>query len=192
MTSETLTSAVPAKRDRIVRRVVAVALGAALVALAAQVEIPLGFSPVPITLQGLAIVLVGLVLGPRLGAAALITYLTAGVAGLPVFSGASFGFIKLLGPTGGYLIAFPFAAFVAGWVATSDSRLPTSLRYLLGAFAGMVTIHAGGWAWLALATHDPVNAFRLGVAPFALIDPAKAVLAAAIALGMGDRVRRAL
>ncbi len=192
MTTETLSTAVPATRDRIVWRVLAVTIGALLVALAAQVEIPLSFSPIPITLQGLAIVLVGLTLGPRYGAAALVTYLTAGLVGLPVFSGASFGFIKFLGPTGGYLVAFPFGAWVAGYIVTRGSQLGNPVRYVLAALAGMATIHAGGWAWLAIVTHDPVAAFRLGVLPFALLDPVKAILAAMIALGVGDRVRRAL
>lgn len=192
MTNQTLASAVPATRTQIVRRILAVALGALLVGLSAQVEIYVGLSPVPMTLQGLAIITVGLVLGPRLGAASLITYLTMGVAGLPVFSGGGFGLIKLLGPTGGYLIAFPVGAFIAGWIATRGTPAIKPLRYLLAAVAGMVTIHAGGWAWLALATHDPVNAFRLGVLPFAVIDPLKAVIASGLGLGLGDRVRRVL
>ena len=193
MTSETLTSAVPATRDQIVRRVIAVALGALAVALSAQVEIPLGFfSPVPITLQGFAVVLVGLLLGPRLGAAALISYLAMGIAGLPVFAGASFGFIKILGPTGGYLIAFPVGAWLAGYIAVHATALAAMVRYLLGAVAGLVVIHLGGWSWLAIALHDPRAAFAVGVAPFALIDLTKAVLAAAVARGIGGRVRRVL
>ncbi|HSN13912.1 MAG TPA: biotin transporter BioY [Anaeromyxobacteraceae bacterium] len=192
MPSETLVTAVPATRDQLVRRTLAVVLGAALVALSAQVEIPLGFSPVPITLQGAAIVLVGMTLGPRLGAAALVSYLTMGVAGLPVFAGASFGILKLLGPTGGYLLAFPLGAWVAGAVATRDSQLATPVKYLLGAVAGIVVIHLGGWSWLAIATHNARAAFALGVAPFIVIDLAKAALAAGVGLGLGDRVRRLL
>lgn len=187
MTSETLTGAVPATRDRIFRRVIAVALGALLVAVSAKVDIPLGFSPVPVTLQGLAVVLVGLLLGPRLGAAALVSYLAMGMAGLPVFAwSGSFAF------TGGYLIAFPMGASVAGYLATRDSRLATPLKYLLGAVAGIVVIHLGGWSWLAIVTHNARSAFALGVEPFILIDLTKSVLAAGIALGLGDRVRRAL
>lgn len=192
MTTDSLAPAVPATRTQIVRRILAIALGAMIVGLSAQVEITVGISPVPMTLQGLAIITMGLILGPRLGAATLVTYLGMGVAGLPVFSGGGLGMLHLFGPTGGYLIAFPFGAFVAGYIATRDTRLATPLRYLLGAFAGMITIHAGGWAWLALATHDPVNAFRLGVLPFAVIDPLKAVIASGLGLGLGDRVRRVL
>ncbi|HET7040820.1 MAG TPA: biotin transporter BioY [Gemmatimonadales bacterium] len=187
MTTETLSRAVPATRDQLFRRVIAVALGALLVAVSAKVDIPLAFSPVPITLQGLAVVLVGLLLGSRLGAAALITYLAAGIAGLPVFAwSGTFAF------TGGYLLAFPLGAYVAGAIVTRDSRLATPLRYTVAALAGMAMIHLGGWSWLAIATHNARTAFTLGVAPFILVDLTKAVLAAGVALGMGDRVRRLL
>ena len=187
MPSETLVTAVPATRDQLFRRVIAVALGALLVAVSAKVDIPLGFSPVPVTLQGLAVVLVGLLLGPRLGAASLVSYLAMGMAGLPVFAwSGSFAF------TGGYLIAFPMGAYVAGYLATRDSRLATPLKYLLGAVAGIVVIHLGGWSWLAIATHNARAAFALGVAPFIVIDLAKAVLAAGVGLGVGGRVRRLL
>ena len=192
MTSETLSRAVPATRDQLFRRAIAVALGALVVALAAQVEIPLGFSPVPVTLQGLAVALVGLVLGPRLGAAALVSYLVMGVAGLPVFSGASFGVLKILGPTGGYLLAFPVGAWLAGYIATHATHQPAALRYLVGSIAGIAMIHLGGWSWLAIATHNARAAFALGVAPFMVIDLAKAVIAAGLALGVGGRVRRLL
>lgn len=186
MQSETLTGAVPATRDQLYRRVIAVALGALLVGVSAKVDIPLSFSPVPITLQGLAVVLVGLLLGPRLGAAALISYLAAGIAGLPVFAVATFGF------TGGYLLAFPLGAWTAGAIATRATVLAAPVRYLLGALAGMAVIHLGGWSWLAIVTHNPAAAFALGVAPFILIDLTKAVLAAGLALGIGGRVRRLL
>lgn len=187
MTSETLTGAVPATRDQILRRTIAVALGALLVAISAKVDIPLSISPVPVTLQGLAVVLVGLLLGARLGAAALVSYLAMGMAGLPVFAwSGSFAF------TGGYLLAFPLGAWVAGFFAENTTPMMAPARYLLGALAGMIVIHLGGWSWLAIATHDPRTAFAYGVAPFALIDVTKAVLAAAIGLGLGGRVRRVL
>jgi biotin transport system substrate-specific component len=192
MTTQTIAGAVPATRERFLRRAMAVTLGALVVALSAQFEIPLSFSPIPITLQGAALILVGLALGPRYGALALVTYVTMGLAGLPVFSGASFGFLKLLGPTGGYLIAFPLAAWVAGYVAVYVTAIPPAPRYLLAALAAMVTVHLGGWAWLSIVTHDPRGAFAAGVVPFVLIDLAKVVLAAAIGLGLGGRVRRLL
>jgi biotin transport system substrate-specific component len=191
MTTETFAAAVPATREIVLRRAIAVTLGALVVALSAQVEIPLT-GAVPITLQGLALILVGLTLGPRYGAMALVTYVTMGLAGLPVFSGASFGFIKLIGPTGGYLLAFPLAAWVAGYIALYATAIPSAPRYLLAAFLAMVTVHLGGWAWLSVVTHDPRNAFVVGVIPFVVIDLAKVVLAAALGLGLGGRVRRLL
>jgi len=186
MTTETIAGAIPATRDQILRRVIAVALGAFAVGLSARVQIPLSFSPVPITLQGLAVVLVGLLLGSRLGAAALISYLAAGIAGVPVFATATFG------TTGGYLLAFPLGAWIAGYVATQATALPLAPRYLIAALAGMVVIHLGGWSWLAVVLHSPRTAFALGVAPFLVVDLAKVVLAAAIGLGLGGRVRRLL
>lgn len=192
MTTETLAGAVPTTRAHTGRRVIAVALGAALVAVAAQFEILTPFSPVPETLQGGALLLVGLVLGPRLGAAALITYLTLGLAGLPVFAGGGFGFLKIVGPTGGYLIAFPFGAFVAGLVATRAMQLITPLRYLAGALAGMAVVHLGGWAWLSIVTGNPGAAFAMGVVPFGLTDMLEVSLASGVGMMLGGRIRRAL
>ena len=192
MTTETLAGAVPATRVHTVRRVIAVALGAATVAVAAQFELPIPFSPVPETLQGGALLLVGLVLGPRLGAAALVTYLVAGVAGLPVFAGGGFGFLKLIGPTGGYLLAFPLGAFVAGWVATRPSTIIAPVRYLLGAVAGMAMVHLGGWAWLSVVTGNPGAAFAMGVVPFGLTDLTEVALASGLGLALGGRIRRVL
>ena len=191
MTTETLTSAVPATRALTFRRAIAVALGAATVAVAAQFEIPVPFSPVPETLQGGALLLVGLVLGPRLGAAALVTYLVAGVAGVPVFAHGS-GFIHILGPTGGYLLAFPLGAFVAGWIATRENRIIAPVRDLLGAMAGMAVVHLGGWAWLSIVTGNPGAAFAMGVVPFGLTDMTEVALASGLGLALGGRVRRAL
>ena len=130
------------------RRVLAVAIGALVVAVAAQVRIPLPLTPVPVTLQDLAVLTVGGVLGPAAGVAALITYLGLGLAGLPVFSGGASGIAWLLGPTGGYLLAFPVAALVMGTVA----RRSGFGRALVGAFLGMLVIHAGGVAQLAILT----------------------------------------
>jgi biotin transport system substrate-specific component len=192
MTTETLTSAVPATRALTFRRAIAVALGAATVAVAAQFEVPVPFSPVPETLQGGALLLVGLVLGPRLGAAALVTYLVAGVAGLPVFAGGSFGFLKILGPTGGYLLAFPLGAFAAGWVATRQNKIVPPVRYLLGAMAGMAVVHLGGWAWLSIVTGNPGAAFAMGIVPFGLSDMTEVALASGLGLALGGRVRRVL
>src|SRR5256714_3890691 len=96
----------------IIRRVAAVVLGALVVAAAAQVAVPLPGTPVPMTLQPLAVLLVGGMLGPGLGAASLMLYLALGAAGLPVFTPIGLpGVARLIGPTGGYLLSYPFAAF---------------------------------------------------------------------------------
>ncbi len=105
------------------RRVLAVLLGVAVVALAAQVAIPLPGTPVPMTLQPLAVLIVGGLLGPRLGAASLLLYLSLGAAGLPIFTpfGAP-GVARLFGPTGGYLLAYPIAAYAVGRLAGDGRR----------------------------------------------------------------------
>lgn len=192
MTNQTLASVVPATRTQTLRRVLAVGLGALLVAISAQFEVRVPFSPVPETLQGGALLLVGLVLGPRLGAAALVTYLVAGVAGLPVFSGGSFGFLHLVGPTGGYLLAFPVGASLAGYVPTLRVGLPKPVLALVGAMAGMSVVHLGGWAWLSIMTGDPRAAFAMGVVPFGISDALELVLAAGLGTLFGGAVRRAL
>jgi len=192
MTTETIANAVPTTRAVTFRRAIAVAIGATLVAISAQFEVPIPFSPVPETLQGGALLLVGLTLGARLGAAALVTYLLAGVAGLPVFAGGGFGFIKIIGPTGGYLLAFPLGAFVAGWVVQNGARMPVPVRYLLGAVAGMAVVHLGGWSWLSVMTGDAGAAFAMGIIPFGISDLLELGLAANIAMLVAPRVRRVL
>ena len=128
-------------------RIIAVVVGAAAVALAAQVAVRLPFTVVPLTLSPLAVLVVGDLLGAGGGAAALVLYLAAGAAGLPVFAGGAAGAIHLLGPTGGYLLAFPVAAAVTGRLSRSaDARAggATVGRVLLACLAGMVVIHIGG------------------------------------------------
>jgi biotin transport system substrate-specific component len=192
MTTETIASAVPTARAVTFRRAIAVALGAAFVAVSAQFEVPIPFSPVPETLQGGALLLVGLTLGPRLGAAALLTYLLAGAAGLPVYSGGGFGTLHLFGPTGGYLLAFPAGAFVAGWFAKNQAIKAALVRYLLGAAAGMAVVHLGGWSWLSIVTGDPTAAFAMGIVPFGVSDLLELGLAANVAMLLAPRVRRVL
>ena len=163
----------------------------AVTALAARVAVPLPGTPVPMTLQVLAVLLAGLLLGGGYGALSQLLYLAAGLAGLPVFA-STIGLQALRGPTGGYLIAFPVAAFVAGVLSHRFNHLP---GHLLAALSGVVLIHGGGMFWLALwlgvaqnswGVASLVRAWRLGVAPFVLVDLAKGVLAALIA----DRGRR--
>ncbi|HEU4587639.1 MAG TPA: biotin transporter BioY [Gemmatimonadales bacterium] len=169
------------------RRILVVITGAVVVALAAQVEVPLPFTPVPITLQPLAVLVVGGLLGASGGAAALVAYLAMGMMGLPVFAGGTGGAHRLLGLTGGYLLAFPVAALVAGRLTRTESA--GALRVLLACVAGMVVIHVGGVAQLALLGGDPAMAFRLGFVPFLANDLIKIGLAAALLLVLRPRTR---
>lgn len=186
MGSDLSVSAAPAARLGAARRGLAVAVGALLVALAAQVVVPVPLSPVPMTLQPLAVLAVGGLLGGPAGAAALVLYLAMGLIGLPVFAGGGAGVARLLGPTGGYLLAFPVAAAVSGALV---GRVPAVGRTLLACAAGMALIHVGGVAQLALLGGDPSFAFRVGFVPFLTGDLVKIGLAAAVILAVGGRLR---
>ena len=159
-------------------RAASVTAGVLLVALAAQVAVPLPGTPVPMTLQPLAVLLVGGLLGPGAGAASLALYLAAGAAGLPVFTplGAP-GLARLLGPTGGYLLAFPFAAAVVGWVTVRRRGWAGALA---GPLLGMAAIHAGGLAQLLVLTGNADAAVALGTLPFVLGDCLKVLVAALV------------
>jgi len=169
--------------DRLVRGRVAVeaalVLGAsALIALAAQVAIPFPFTPVPLTLQPLAVLMIGIVLGSRRGAAAAALYLIEGLSGLPVFAQGHGGPLWLVGPTAGYLGSYPFAAFVAGWF--SERGWGNSIaRALSGMLAALAIIYLGGWSWLAVLS-GPRAAFTMGIAPFLLADVIKVAIGAAV------------
>lgn len=170
------------------RRVIAVAVFALLTALGAHVAFPLPGTAVPVTLQTLFVTLGGLLLGPYLGAAAQVTYLAAGVAGLPMFTFGG-GFVGLMGPTGGYLLAFPVAAALTGVLAGPASRT-TGVRGWFRMAAVMVVttgiILGLGATQLSLLTGDIGRAIELGVLPFLLGDVVKIGLAAFIA----QRLRR--
>jgi biotin transport system substrate-specific component len=158
-----------------VRRTAAVVLGAAFVAVAAQIAVPLPGTPVPLTLQPLAVLLVGGLLGPGLGAASLVLYLAMGAAGLPVFTPYGLpGFARLLGPTGGYLLAYPVAAFAVGKLA-GDARHWG--RTALAVLTGLVLIHLGGAAQLLILTGSATAALRLGTLPFLIGDLLKLAIA---------------
>jgi biotin transport system substrate-specific component len=177
---------------RIAPRVAGVVVGAAAVALAAQVAVPLPFTMVPLTLQPLAVLVVGGLLGATGGAAALALYLAAGAAGLPVFAGGAAGAIHLIGPTGGYLLAYPVAAAVTGRLArNADGRTGGAAvaRALLASAAGMLVIHIGGVSQLALLSGSPEAAYRLGFRPFFVNDLVKVGLAALVILGLRPRLR---
>lgn len=173
--AETLVGAALAPLDW--TRSVSVVVGFSLfTALAAQIAIPVG--PVPITGQTFAVLLTGALLGSRLGAAAMIVYLMEGAVGLPFFSASRGGLAHLFGPTGGYLVAFPAAAFVTGAFAENgwDRRFWTAA---VAMFVGSLIIMFTGWAWLAAQFMSPAVAFETGVKPFIIGDIVKIMLAAA-------------
>lgn len=169
---------------RVAVRVGGIAAAVAAVAISAQVAVPMPFTPVPATLQPVAVLSVGALLGPRLGAAALVAYLAAGLAGLPVFAMGGSGLSRLLGPTGGYLMAFPVAAFVAGLGGTS--RVLKMIPAMLGA---VVVLHTMGAAQLALITGDGSVAWEAGVLPFLVGDLLKVGMAAALCLLLAPRLQ---
>ncbi|HEY8552172.1 MAG TPA: biotin transporter BioY [Thermaerobacter sp.] len=175
------------------RQLVLAGLLAALTAVLAYIRIPLPFTPVPITGQTLGVMLSGLLLGPRWGFAAQLTYLLLGIAGAPVFAGGQAGLAPVMGPTGGYLISYPLAAWLVGWVAGTGSnrnRVPGFGRAFLAALAGgVVLVYAVGAPWFALHSGGAWAQVWVGaVLPFIPGDVAKAVVAAIL----GPRVRRAL
>lgn len=170
-------------------RTVALVLGfSLLIALSAQVVIPLPFTPVPVTGQTFAVLLAGALLGSRLGALTLIVYLMEGAAGLPFFRGGAGGAGHFAGATAGYLLAFPLAAYVTGLLAERgwDRKFFSAAAAMaLGSFVILFC----GWAWLALFFRAPSEAFALGVAPFLLGDVVKIALAAAL-LPLGWKLLR--
>src|SRR5438034_5226870 len=158
---------------------IALILGAsAIIAIAAQIAIPLPFTPVPLTLQPIAVILVGAVLGSTRGGAAATLYLLEGISGLPVFAQGHGGALWLIGPTAGYLYSYPAAAGLAGWFSERGWG-STVLRSVAGMLAALALIYAGGWAWLAVLT-SPRAALVAGVEPFILADAIKIALGAAL------------
>ncbi len=161
----------------------------ALTAAAAQVSLPLPFTPVPFTLQPMIVLLGGAVLGSRLGMASQVLYLMIGIAGLPVFAASPVlpqGVLRLLGPTGGYLMSYPFAAFLVGALAQRgfDRRYVTSV---LAMAAGLGLVFTFGVAWLAWFARPSglgvATALQIGFYPFIPADLVKICIAAAILPG---------
>jgi len=148
------------------------------IAAAAQFAIHIG--PIPITGQTFAVLLTGALLGSRLGAAAVIAYLIEGAIGLPFFAGGAAGIVRFLGPTGGYLVAFPAAAFVTGAFAEHgwDKNYPQAVVAMA---IGSVIVFLGGWAWYSVLTSTPpLAAFQIAVLPYLVGDVIKIALAAAV------------
>ena len=160
---------------------------AAALAAASQIAVPIPGTPVPATLQPMIVVLAGLMLGPKFGPMSMMVFLAAGAIGLPVFTpGGAPGILRFVGPTGGYLIAYPFAAFVAGHVS---ARRPSLMGRWGAAMLAMVVIFIGGLTQLSLYLGGVSQAVVAGITPFALLDIVKALVAALIAR---PRVRTSL
>jgi biotin transport system substrate-specific component len=173
-------------------RVAAVLFVTALTAAAAQVSLPLPFTPVPLTLQPMIVLLGAAALGSRLGAMSQILYLMAGIAGLPVFAASPLlpqGAARLLGPTGGFLMSYPVAALLVGWLAERgfDRRYLTSVVAMA---AGLAVLFASGVVWLSFTLNPAQPALALGTAlrtgfyPFVLADLVKITVAASALPGL--------
>jgi biotin transport system substrate-specific component len=176
----------------------AIVIGASLfVTLCARLTLPLPFTPVPLSLQNFGVLLVGLALGSRRGFVALVLYLTEGLLGMPVFSPTGPGGVaQLLGPTGGFLLAYPFVAGIAGWVfetkifaeKTSEEQPEANAnksfaRAFTACVLAEIYLFAGGLSWLAILTHSFIQAMRFGLYWFVFAEVIKIMSAAAIASG---------
>jgi len=165
-----------------IMRQIALIVGATVfVALCARITIPLmPLTPVPLTVQNLGVLLVGLLLGSRRGFAAMMLYLVQGMAGLPVFSPAGPGGVaQLFGPTGGFLLAYPFVAFVAGYLSERGKR--SFARAVISGFIAEILLFVGGLSWLYVLTHSLAKAAYLGLYWFIAAEVMKIMFAAAIA-----------
>ena len=171
-----------------------------LTAAAAQVSFSIPLTTIPFTMQPVVVLMAGLALGPRLGMMSQLLYLAAGIGGLPVFAVSAtlpLGPARLLGPSGGYLMSYPAAAFVTGWLATRgfDRRYLTSIAAML---VGLTIIYAIGIAWLALFARAvgqsaPIGvqaALAAGFYPFAVADVVKVLFAGAVMPGLWRLVGR--
>jgi biotin transport system substrate-specific component len=162
----------------VLRAIILIALGTALLTLSAKVNLPLPY--VPMTLQTLVVLMIGAAYGWRLGCATVIAYLAEGAFGLPVFAGPAGGLAPLLGPTAGYLFGFVAAAFVTGWL--SERGWDRSVPLLFVAMGlGHIVILAAGFGWLAFGMKLGVEkAWLVGIAPFLAASLIKNGLGAAL------------
>jgi len=171
------------------RRFLLAALGAAIVALLAQVSLRLPFTPVPLTGQTLGVLLVGAALGSALGFRSLALYLLAGAAGMPVFAGGGAGIGWLLGPSGGYLLTFPLAAWLVGYLVERFAADRRPLAALATMLAASSVIYMGGLVWLGVYLAASGHAgglqrlLELGLYPFVAGDLFKALLASGLLPG---------
>jgi len=164
---------------------VAIVIGASLfVALCARITLPLPFTPVPLTLQNFGVLLVGLALGPRRAFAALVLYLGEGLMGMPVFNPTGLGGLaQLLGPTGGFLLAYPFVAGIAGWVFEAKNEEKSFVRAAIACVLAEIFLFVCGLSWLAVLTHSFALAVRFGLYWFVFAEVIKIMSASALASG---------
>jgi len=163
-------------------RKAAVIVGATLfVALCAHITIPLmPLTPVPLTVQNLGVLIVGLLLGSRRGFAAMVLYLVEGMVGLPVFNPTGPGGVaQLFGVTGGFLLVYPFVAFIAGYIFEQGSK--SFMRAVIAGLLAEIALFAGGLSWLYLFTHSLAKAAYLGLYWFVAAEVIKIMFAAGIA-----------
>jgi biotin transport system substrate-specific component len=194
--SPTLVETLVARREapRGALRLAAIVFVAALTAAAAQISVPLPFTAVPLTFQPMVVLLGGLALGARLGLASQVVYLMAGIAGLPVFAASATlppGALRLIGPTGGYLMSYPIAACLVGYLAERgfDRRYMTSVLAML---AGLLVVYAGGTVWLGYGARPAAGSAPMGlqavltagVYPFIAADAVKLLAAAGMLPGV--------
>jgi len=172
-----------------IRDAVLVIAGSLVTGLLAQAEIRLPWTPVPVTLQPLAVFVIGAVLGSRRAALAMALYLVEGTVGLPFFAGGAAGPAHLLGPTGGYLLGFVPASFVVGWFAERGwDRHP--LRAAIAMLAGSAVLFACGLTQLSLFVGRE-HALHMGLYPFVAGDLLKVAVAAGLLPGLWKLVERA-
>jgi len=160
---------------RIIREIVLVATGSILIALAAQFYFPLPFSPVPITGQTFAVLLLAALYGHNRGGLTVLTYLILGIAGRPVFASGAFGIATIIGPTGGYLVGFLPAAYIVGLLSKKgwDRKVWTTATSMI---IGNVIIYLAGITWLSRFVGWD-NVLQTGLIPFLIGDGAKIALA---------------
>jgi biotin transport system substrate-specific component len=182
-------------RFRIAEQIGAVLFVTVLTAIAAQISVPLPFTPVPFTFQPMVVLVGAAALGSRLGLSSQMLYLALGIAGVPVFAASPLlpqGVARLLGPTGGYLMSYPLAAFVAGSLAERgfDRRYVTAV---LAMVCGLAIVFAGGILWLSVGAQPArglSTALATGFVPFILPDLAKILVAAAVMPGLWSATGR--
>lgn len=180
-----VTAATMQSRDRALywAEQVAIVIGASLfVAICAKITLPLPFTPVPLTMENFGVLLVGLALGSRRGFAALLVFLLEGAMGMPVFAQTGIGGIaQIIGPTGGYLMMYPFVAGVAGLIMERGRK--TFLRAAVAGILAECVLFAGGIGWLFVLTHSMSLAVRFGLYWFVFAEALKVLMSSAIISG---------